>query len=104
MAREKESPLKVDYWIARGLDRDEAKEKVSQVQKERSPLCIEHWVKKGFSEEKAKEIISQKQRERNPRSTDYWLKKGFSEEQAPLKVEEYLNRKKRERVRKKWGK
>ncbi len=73
------------YWLLRGFSEEDAKERVSIIQKERSPRSVLYWIKRGFSEEDAKEqvtIFQTKNGKKNPACIDYWLQKGFSEEDA----------------------
>ena len=66
-----------EYWINKGYTEDEAKEKISELQKElalrnsiKSPLerkkynkkCVVYWTNKGYTEDEAKEKISELQK------------------------------------------
>lgn len=48
-----------------------------------------HWTNKGYSEEQAKIKVSELQRMRSPASKEYWLRKGYSEEEAVKKQSDH---------------
>lgn len=96
------SPMKIEFWINKGMTLEEAKFKTNSFRKFKK----EYWINKGFSEEEAILKVSEfqknnssklvKKRKENPeRYSDvsdmqlkYWLKKGFSEEEAKSAVKE----------------
>lgn len=113
--------LKIDFWLKQGLSKKEAKEKISNLQKQKSPLSIEYWVKKGFSDEEAKERISKIQKERNLKKShdrsnnifckEYWIKKGYDENIAikiakekanTISLKSFINRYGKKKGRKKY--
>ena len=75
------------YWIKKGLTEEEAKQKVSDIQRkngqkyldkgnvrENSRFCVEYWIKRGKSEIEAKSIISEIQSKlsaKSPRFTGH---------------------------------
>lgn len=77
--------LKTEYWTFRGWALEEAKEKISKLQKTYSPRCKEYYINKGFSEEEAITMQSKKQSiysNNGKHSKKFWMNKGFSEEEA----------------------
>ena len=71
-------------------------EEADYILRKRSVFCIEYWLEKGFSEEEAKQQISNIQREiskkqkpnKESKTTciEYWLKKGYTEEEAKTAI------------------
>lgn len=51
----------IEHWLFKGFNEEDAKNKISTLQKENSPRCIEHWIRKGFNEEDAKKLVSESQ-------------------------------------------
>jgi hypothetical protein len=66
---------KVEYWINKGFSKDEAEQKVKEIQSQRSkkakeklkkgeyfiPTQLQYWINKGFSEDEAKLKLSERQ-------------------------------------------
>ena len=92
------------YWISRGFTEEYAKNKISNIQKERSekavntkklnpnykpplsPFIKEFWIKRGMVDNDEIEYKIKTQRKLNK---EYWLNKGFNEEESIIKVQEY---------------
>ena len=78
-----------EYLISRGID-------PVMYNRSKSIFCVEYWLKKGLTEEEAKLKISEIQRARSlknnnhtsNKNVEYWLKKGLTEEEAKLKISE----------------
>ena len=90
------------YWINRGMSREDAVLHVKKIQRERSPRRLEYWIKRGHSIESATEQVSLWQK-RNAKighdkytkedrrrwssfCPDYWIDRGFTEEEAKALV------------------
>ena len=88
----------IEHWTKKGLNENEAREKVKDLKERTNRYRVEYWLRKGFSENEAKNKISEIQRKNNskvdhknkPHTTriDYWLKKGYDEETAKQKLKE----------------
>ncbi|MCK9154717.1 MAG: hypothetical protein M0P12_01235 [Paludibacteraceae bacterium] len=101
------SHLVVKYWINKGWTEEEAKEKISQLQRNNSEASIDHWVKLGLNRQDAEEKVKQSQsirglflskklkenhqfrREFSPSNIEFWLKRGQGENESCLSVEEF---------------
>ncbi len=84
--------LSVDYWVGRGFSEDYAKNKVSDLQKDRSYRCIEHYINKGYPESVAIEMVSDKQRKYSlcgKGKRKYWTDLGFDDESADKLAKEF---------------
>jgi hypothetical protein len=92
------SNCSLEYWTGRGWTEEEAKFKISEIQKKRSKLSKTYWLQKGLSEAEAVERIAELQskiskkgwasniKTRSIWSVDFWLAKGYSEEEAKFEV------------------
>lgn len=94
----KKTPVTVAYWIEQGFSLEEARIKISNVQKQRSKRSVDYWVSRGFDEDQAKTQVklfqssngkqnvqkySREERQiRTPFSKLYWTNKGFTEHEA----------------------
>lgn len=103
------SAFSVEYWVKRGMSREESKKKVN----ESKPCLIDYWKSKGYSEEESKfqvelhlmnterafvhkfggegskMFLEQKIKqgvENSRRKKEYWIKRGFSEDEALLGI------------------
>jgi hypothetical protein len=85
------NPISLQYYLQRGINKDEAIRAQSEVQKKRRNNCIEYWLNKGYSKEYAKKEISNLQKLRSKLSIEYWLHRGYTLEQA--QKEAYLAQK-----------
>ena len=96
---ESKTQLNVNYWYCRGWKNPN--DKVIELQRTRSKLCVEYWINRGYDMKNARDKISELQhkhsntsnnvsnkqlRERSHRCIEYWLKRGFNYEDAKLKV------------------
>ena len=72
-----DSNLCVKWWLARGWDKNYAKQKISEIQQAHSLKCSN---KRKQNPEQYKDI--------NSNQIGYWLKRGYSEEEAKEKVKE----------------
>lgn len=85
------------YWMKKGYSEEEAKNKVSEIQKENSKkslqkgnirensnFCKEFWIKRGFSEEEAVENIRKRQRDLSKRSSKFLGHKRTDEEKIKI--------------------
>jgi hypothetical protein len=70
----------IEYWIYRGFSLDQAKQEVSNIQKNNFYSKIDA-ISQGNNELKMG-LISKKQKEASPICTEYWIKKGMSDEEA----------------------
>lgn len=80
------------YYIARGYSEDEAKNIITQLQKEKTPRCKEYFKKRGLCEKDANIKVSEYQSNNSSNSKGskkYWLKLGLSEEDAIEKSKYY---------------
>ena len=90
------STVSKEFWLVRGFTEEEAKIKISEIQKKKSKRCNEFWISKGFTEEEAKIKVSEiqsicgkkKGKPRSYLSIDFWLARGFTEEESKIKVSE----------------
>ena len=86
----KHSPLSLEYWLNKGLTTDEAKNKISSIQKSRSPLSLEYWLNKGLTTDEAKNKIHEIQMKRGLK----WLEKhkndAFDNSKNPMCIEYWL--------------
>jgi hypothetical protein len=82
------------YWMYKDKSsEEEAKIKVSNIQRLRSPICIEYWIHKyKLSEEEAKIKVSDIQKLRSPRCVEYWINRGLGLEDAKIKVSEHQDK------------
>jgi len=105
------SAYSVNYWIQRGLSKDEAELKIKKFK----PVYIDYWLDKGFTKEEAKfkiechlmnterafiekygDIVGKlkyqkrKQKEGNasPKKKEYWMKRGLTEAEAIDRISE----------------
>jgi len=90
------SEMVVDYWVSRGWSEEQAKEKISKIQRERSILCLEFWKARGFSDEDATMRISEIQKYNANKSNavydiEYWLNRGYSLDAAINEIGEAKN-------------
>ena len=79
----KSNPLCVNYWLNKGFNLEDAKNKISGIQRYNSKQVKTHHGKskkmlreRGYSEEEIKEICL------TPANTKFWVKKGYSEDEA----------------------
>ena len=91
------------------------KEKADAILRQRSQLCVEYWIEKGFNEEEAKEKISQLQkkygdigakkftRKYSCKCIEYWIEKGYNEEEAKEKISSHQSTFSLEKCIKKYG-
>lgn len=117
----KKSPMNIDFWINKGLSKEEAIFKIKTFRKN----SVEYWMEKGYSKEesenKRKEfqiknikefIIKYKTNEKFKKEIDlkrsnnlnYWLNKGYSEKEAKEKLSERQRTFSKEICIKKYGK
>lgn len=93
------SPLSYAYWIEKGLSENEAKAKVSELQRLRSPASIDYWKNKGCSDEEARlkandyqrksaagvaKLTDYERRRRSHLCPEYWEARGLTREDAEL--------------------
>jgi hypothetical protein len=94
----------LNYWLKRGFNEQDAKNKVELSKKETSWRCKEFWIKRGYSEIDAIKEISKKQHEislkrdrnkknKNPYSYEYYIEKGISDENEIKKLIQDLKNK-----------
>ena len=77
--------LKVEYWLFRGWNEKEAKNKISETQSNRSLRHVNYYIDKGYSEEEANRLVSNvqsKYSKMGKHCKDFWVSKGFSEEES----------------------
>ena len=79
----------INYWIEKGYSKLDAKQIVSNIQKQNSKRSIEYWIKKGYSNLDANKLVSQYQKQNSKRSIEYWIKKGYSNLDANKLVSQY---------------
>lgn len=111
----KKSAYSIDYWIERGLSKDEAVEKVKKFK----PCMVEYWIGKGLSDQDAKLKVELhlmntkrafiikygdelglklykekkiKEGQNSPRRVEYWIERGYSPIDAEKKVSETQNK------------
>jgi hypothetical protein len=88
----------IEYWINKGLTKEESEKKVNDLKDRTSIYRIGYWINKGFTEDEAKEKISIIQKDNankvnqktkpNPTRLNYWIDKGYTENEAKDKVKE----------------
>lgn len=54
--------------------------------------CVEYYTSRGHSLDEAKELVSEYQRNNSGNQVTYWMNKGYTEEEATAKVESLMNR------------
>jgi hypothetical protein len=100
---ESNSPMKIDFWINKGLTVNEAEFKIKSFRK----VHKEYWISRGYSIEESIDKIREFQSDMSKKFSDklksnpenyqnirpnqkqYWIDKGFSEEESIKKVKEY---------------
>ena len=83
---------RIEYWTFRGWSLDEAKEKISNIQKTNSPRCKEYYINKGFDEDTAVKNVNVTQSEYSKMGKhckSFWINKGFDEDTAVKMANEY---------------
>jgi len=86
------SPMTIEFWINRGLSKEEAKYKIKTQRK----INKEYWISRGSSEEEAIKKVKDFQKEQSKKvknfksemHKEYWIEHGFSEEEAKEKVKD----------------
>lgn len=80
------------YWIRRGWNNEEIKEKIPKLEMITSPMKVENWLNKIndktgklYTEEEAKYKVKSFRKLNN----EYWLERGYSLEESINKVKEY---------------
>ena len=84
---------KREVWVKKGFTEEEAKQKISEIQKHSQTQ------KKNFNTKTKQDYLNEGYTEEQfrfvkpfPFMIEYWIKKGFTEEKAKLKVSEYQSR------------
>lgn len=83
-----ESCLRIDHWLVRGYTEEDAKQKISDIQKNNAKKVKHHY---GLSKEYCKNIlmiddVNLYMKQKSYFSKEYWIKRGYSEEDAINKV------------------
>lgn len=92
------SPLAIVYWTEKGLNENEAKEKISNMQRKNSKQSIDYYLSRGYSDEDAiklqqeyQSLTSKSQKIENRRLSSrwqiyYWLNMGYTTDEAKEKM------------------
>ena len=109
------SNCKPEFWTRRGYSEEEAKNLISNRQKELcsrngvftfskredNPNCVEFWIKRGYSDPiEIENLMDERKRKNSSRCKEFWLEKGFTGEEAVRKISENQDRSSSENFKK----
>ena len=84
------SPRRIEYWVKKGFNEEDANLKMIEWQVLNSPRRIEHWINKGFDEDEALKKLSKWQD--NISIEMLMEKQGLDKKEAMLKQDSYVDK------------